>query len=127
MDRYGGVPNRNLPLNAAQTRLPTLAAMAGVIAVFYFAKDVFLPLAIAILLTFMLAPIVAFLRRFGLPRLVAIITSVAGGFLIIAVFSAILAFQISRTFPASIRSRKESRFWSRYSRVEAPLKHWKVS
>ncbi|MEL4070801.1 AI-2E family transporter [Ochrobactrum sp. GPK 3] len=95
MDRYGGVPNRNLPLNAAQTRLPTLAAMAGVIAVFYFAKDVFLPLAIAILLTFMLAPIVAFLRRFGLPRLVAIITSVAGGFLIIAVFSAILAFQVT--------------------------------
>ncbi|NNU61989.1 AI-2E family transporter [Ochrobactrum soli] len=95
MDRYGGVPNRNLPLNSANTRLPTLAAMAGVIAIFYFAKDVFLPLAIAILLTFMLAPIVAFLRRLRLPRLVAIITSVAGGFLIIAIFSAILAFQVT--------------------------------
>lgn len=95
MDRYDGVLNRNLPLNSTHTRLPTLAAMAGVIAVFYFAKDVFLPLAIAILLTFMLAPIVAFLRKLRLPRLVAIITSVAGGFLIIAVFSSILAFQVT--------------------------------
>src|SRR5690606_33412062 len=41
------------------------------------------------------APIVAFLRRAGLPRLFAVITSVAGGFLIVAVFSAVVAFQVS--------------------------------
>jgi predicted PurR-regulated permease PerM len=40
-----------------QSRLPALAAIAAGIAVLYFAKDVFLPLAIAVLLTFMLAPI----------------------------------------------------------------------
>lgn len=54
-----------------------------------------MPLAIAVLLTFMLAPIVSTLRRLGLPRLPAIITSVSGGFLIIVLFSAILAFQVS--------------------------------
>ncbi|PWL16318.1 AI-2E family transporter [Falsochrobactrum shanghaiense] len=95
MDRYGGVPTRNRPLNTSQTKWPTLAVLAGTSAVFYFAKDVFLPFAIAVLLTFTLAPIVAFFRRLGFPRLVAIITSVAGSFLIVAVFSAILAFQVT--------------------------------
>lgn len=85
------------PLAAAQdqSRLPALAAIAAAIAVLYFAKDVFLPLAIAVLLTFMLAPIVASLRRLGLPRLPAIIASVSGGFLVIVLFGAILAFQVS--------------------------------
>src|SRR5690606_11705614 len=78
------------PITSAPPRLPTLAAMAVAVAILYFAKDVFLPLAIAVLLTFALAPIVAFLRRAGLPRLFAVITSVAGGFLIVAVFSAVV-------------------------------------
>ncbi|MBA8842655.1 putative PurR-regulated permease PerM [Ochrobactrum sp. RH1CCR137] len=82
-------------ITSAPPRLPTLAAMAVAVAILYFAKDVFLPLAIAVLLTFALAPIVAFLRRAGLPRLFAVITSVAGGFLIVAVFSAVVAFQVS--------------------------------
>lgn len=83
------------PITSAPPRLPTLAAMAVAVAILYFAKDVFLPLAIAVLLTFALAPIVAFLRRAGLPRLFAVITSVASGFLIVAVFSAVVAFQVS--------------------------------
>ncbi|MBQ0709819.1 MULTISPECIES: AI-2E family transporter [unclassified Ochrobactrum] len=83
------------PITSAPPRLPTLAAMAVAVAILYFAKDVFLPLAIAVLLTFALAPIVAFLRRAGLPRLFAVITSVAGGFMVVAIFSAVLAFQVS--------------------------------
>lgn len=83
------------PITSAPPRLPTLAAMAVAVAILYFAKDVFLPLAIAVLLTFALVPIVAFLRRAGLPRLFAVITSVASGFLIVAVFSAVVAFQVS--------------------------------
>lgn len=83
------------PITSAPPRLPTLAAMAVAVAILYFAKDVFLPLAIAVLLTFALAPIVAFLRRAGLPRLFAVIASVAGGFLIVAIFSAVIAFQVS--------------------------------
>lgn len=83
------------PVTTASPRLPTLAAMAVAVAILYFAKDVFLPLAIAVLLTFALAPIVSFLRRAGLPRLFAVITSVVGGFLIVAMFSAVLAFQVT--------------------------------
>ncbi|QWK81403.1 AI-2E family transporter [Ochrobactrum sp. BTU1] len=78
-----------------QSRMPALAAIAAGVAVLYFAKDVFLPLAFAVLLTFMLAPIVAFLRRRGLPRLPAILASVTSGFLVIVLFGAVLAFQVA--------------------------------
>jgi predicted PurR-regulated permease PerM len=45
----------------------SLAVMAvlGMVAALYFAKAVFLPLALAILLTFLLAPAVRLLRRAG--------------------------------------------------------------
>ncbi|MCL7998910.1 AI-2E family transporter [Brucella sp. 21LCYQ03] len=95
MQRGLGRGNPSLAVAHEHSRLPALAAVAAVVAILYFAQDVFLPLAIAVLLTFMLAPIVAFLRRFGLPRLPAIITSVTGGFLIIGLFGAILAFQVN--------------------------------
>ncbi|MCX2699381.1 AI-2E family transporter [Ochrobactrum chromiisoli] len=95
MQRGLGRGNHSLAVAHEQSRLPALAAVAAVVAVLYFAQDVFLPLAIAVLLTFMLAPIVSFLRRIGLPRLPAIITSVTGGFLIIGLFGAILAFQVN--------------------------------
>jgi len=95
MQRGTGTDSASLTGVHEQSRLPAIAAIAAVVAILYFAQDVFLPLAIAVLLTFMLAPIVSFLRRTGLPRLFAIIVSVTGGFLIIALFSAILAFQVN--------------------------------
>lgn len=83
------------PMALASLRLPTLAGVVVVVAILYFAKEVLLPLAIAVLLTFTLAPIVAMLRRAGFPRVLAVITSVAGGFVLIGVFSMIVAYQVS--------------------------------
>ncbi|OAP39958.1 ABC transporter permease [Sinorhizobium glycinis] len=80
---------------AQPSRLPTLAATAATVAVLYFASEVFLPLAIAILLTFALAPVVSRLRRAGLPRSVAVIGTVATAFLFLSAFSVILAVQVS--------------------------------
>lgn len=80
---------------AQPSRLPTLAATAATVAVLYFASEVFLPLAIAILLTFALAPVVSRLRRAGLPRSVAVIGTVATAFLFLSAFSIILAMQVS--------------------------------
>lgn len=95
MNHLDGMDKPSLPMTSAPSRLPTLAAMAVAVAILFFAKAVFLPLAIAILLTFTLAPIVSKLRRLGLPRVLSVITSVAGGFVIIAVFSTIIAFQVT--------------------------------
>ena len=79
---------------AAKTALPTFAATAAMVAILYFAADVLLPLAIAILLTFALAPIVSWLRRLGVPRLVSVIASVLAAFGMVAVFSFVVASQI---------------------------------
>ena len=55
----------------------TVIAVLGVIAALYFAKAVFLPLALAILLTFLLAPAVRLLQNWRLPRLPAVVLVVA--------------------------------------------------
>ncbi|MBZ7927530.1 AI-2E family transporter (plasmid) [Ensifer adhaerens] len=80
---------------ADTSKLPTLAASAATVAVLYFARDVFLPLAIAILLTFALAPVVSRLRRAGCPRSVAVVGTVTLAFLFLTAFGIIVALQIS--------------------------------
>ncbi|MGQ7790834.1 AI-2E family transporter [Faunimonas sp. B44] len=72
-----------------------LLAMAAAVAVLYFARDVFLPLAIAVLLTFALAPVVSMIRRTGLPRVPAVIIAVAAAFLVISAFSFLVATQVA--------------------------------
>jgi predicted PurR-regulated permease PerM len=79
----------------ARISLPPLLTLAGVTAILYFGKDIFLPLAVAILLTFALAPIVSFLRRRGVPRIVAVIITVVMAFIAIASFAFLVATQVS--------------------------------
>ncbi|HEY6340220.1 MAG TPA: AI-2E family transporter [Bryobacteraceae bacterium] len=49
----------------------TAAILAGAIAILYFARDVLIPLALAITLALILSPAVAWLRRLHLPRVAA--------------------------------------------------------
>lgn len=83
-------------LGGAMTHLslPTLGTVVVVVAILYFGREVFLPLAIALLLTFALAPVVSAFRRAGAPRLVAVISSVLIAFSVLAVFSFILVVQV---------------------------------
>ena len=53
-----------------------LLTVIVVVAVLRLAQDLFVPLALAILLTFLLAPIVARLRRWHINRLIAVIVSI---------------------------------------------------
>lgn len=75
--------------------LPTLATMVAVIAALYFGREVFLPLAVAVLLTFALAPVVGWLKRTGIPRVAAVIASVVAAFAAVALFSFVLAVQVT--------------------------------
>jgi len=91
-----GLPSVAVAREAApSSKLPTLAASAATVAALYFARDVFLPLAIAILLTFALAPAVSRLRRAGCPRSFAVIAVVTAAFLCLFAFSLIVALQVS--------------------------------
>ncbi|WP_421917308.1 AI-2E family transporter [Mesorhizobium sp.] len=101
-----------------RTSLPNVATIVTTVAALYFGREVFLPIAIALLLTFALAPLVSVLKRVGIPRLPAVIASVLGAFAVLALFSFMIASQVSelaQNIPAyqtnilaKIRSLKET-------------------
>src|SRR5947209_6429620 len=71
-------PQRNgMRTEIAISRALAVLAVLGIVAAMYFAKAIFLPLALAILLTFLLAPVVRLLRNWGLPRVPAVVLVVA--------------------------------------------------
>lgn len=98
--------------------IPPIVSLVGVTAILYLGQDVFLPLAVALLLTFALAPIVSALRKLSIPRTVAVIITVTVAFIAIALFSFMVASQVSSlaqnipTYQANIiekvRSLKDS-------------------
>ena len=59
------------------SRLPILGALILAIACLYWARVVFIPIALALLATFLLSPVVALLRRVGFHRVVAVVVVVA--------------------------------------------------
>lgn len=72
----------------------TLAAVAVMVAALYLARDVLIPFALAALLSFLLAPLVARLRRVGLPRVVAVFITVLLGFTLMAAASYLVSTQV---------------------------------
>ena len=65
-----------------------------VVAALYFARDVLLPIAVAVLLSFVLSPLVSVLRRFRIPRAVAVLFSVAIALGIIAGIGTLVGTQL---------------------------------
>lgn len=94
--------------------LPTLATIAVVAAVLHFGQDVFLPLAIAMLITFALSPLVSYLRNRGLPMMATVLAVVTMAFAVIGLFLMIVATQMSQlavnlpTFQANIVAKLEN-------------------
>src|SRR5690606_18320928 len=73
-----------------------LALVIGlIIAVLYFGGELFVPLAVAVLLSFVLTPLVAFLRKLRVPRVPAVILVVAIAFSTIFSVGAILGAQLA--------------------------------
>ena len=60
---------------ANYSRLITLAASGVVVAVLYLAKGVLIPFALAMLVSFLLAPLVLRLQRWHFNRVVAVMTA----------------------------------------------------
>ena len=57
-------------------------AASFVVAILYFAREILVPIALAILLSFVLAPLVRLLQRLKLPRTLAVIGAVGAAFII---------------------------------------------
>lgn len=63
-------------VNPAGTRAVGILALLAGIAALHLARDLLIPAALAVLLTFLLNPLVGRLQRWGLPRVVGVIASV---------------------------------------------------
>jgi predicted PurR-regulated permease PerM len=73
----------------------TLLTVVVVVAVLYFAREVFIPLALAVLLAFLLAPLSHRLRRWGLWRVPSVLVVVLFSFALIGVIGAVMASQLT--------------------------------
>ncbi|MBJ2152706.1 AI-2E family transporter [Paracoccus sp. IB05] len=75
--------------------LPRMATIVAVAAVLYVAQDVFLPIAIAMLIAFALSPLVSGARRMGLPMLTSVLLATALAFSVIGLLSLIVFYQLA--------------------------------
>lgn len=73
---------------------PTAITVGITIAALYFGRDILVPLAMAILLSFMLAPVVAWLEHLRVPRIPAVVGAVAMAFIVISGFGLLIAGQL---------------------------------
>ncbi len=88
------------PSHVTPAATPSSRALTGVIvgvvivAALYFGRDVLLPVTVAVLLSFVLSPLVWALRRLHIPRVVAVLFSVALALATIGGVGALVASQI---------------------------------
>jgi predicted PurR-regulated permease PerM/GAF domain-containing protein len=81
-------------LSGAISAAMTTAIVLIAIAVLYFGREIFVPFSLAILLSFMLAPVVGWLRRALIPRMPAVLAVVVTAFIIIGGVSLLVGSQI---------------------------------
>ena len=67
-----------------------------IVATLYFGREIFVPVALAILLSFVLAPVVNFLQRIRIPRAVAVVSVVALAFAAIFGLGGLMATQLTQ-------------------------------
>ena len=87
-------PHVDPPATPSYQTLTGLGVGVTVIAALYFGKDILLPITVAVLLSFVLSPLVGILRRLRIPRVVAVVFSVGLALAIIGGVGALLGSQI---------------------------------
>ena len=78
------------------TTLINMGVAALIIAGLYFGREIFVPVALAVLLSFVLAPFVSRLQSFRLPRVAAVLAVVILGFAIIFSLGGLMVTQAGR-------------------------------
>jgi predicted PurR-regulated permease PerM len=90
------LPPRDLhPTTRPPSALATLAVGVIAVAALYFARDVFVPLALAVLLSFALGPLVLLLRRWHVGRVPSVIAAVLLAFLVIFGIGSLIGGQLA--------------------------------
>ena len=76
------------------SRFVVLASMCIVVAALYFAQEVLIPLALAVLFCFLLTPLVSRLERWRVPRAPAVIIVVSAGFALVLALGWVVTAQV---------------------------------
>src|SRR4029078_11514121 len=87
---------RSRILPAASSAVPTVLFVVVVIAALYFAREVLVPIALALLLSFVLAPLVRLLRHWYVPRALAVVAAVIVAFAVIFGLGALMISQVNQ-------------------------------
>jgi predicted PurR-regulated permease PerM len=74
----------------------TVVALVFAIAALYVGREIFVPLALAVLLSFLLAPLVSFFQRHHIPRIPAVVLVVALAFSIVLGFALVVGGQLTQ-------------------------------
>jgi predicted PurR-regulated permease PerM len=83
-------------LIALLSAVATAVLAAIIIAMLYFGREIFVPIALAILLSFVLAPLVGILQRIHVPRGLAVVSVVILAFALIFAMGSLLATQLTQ-------------------------------
>lgn len=84
----------DVPAFAIAPAAPASGALLLVaVVILYFGRDIFIPLALAVLLAFVLAPLVLWLRRVGLPRIPAVVMAVLLAFTLLGSVALVVGTQ----------------------------------
>src|SRR5437764_2913182 len=129
-----GRPQPNgLRTDVAIARALAVLVVLAIVAALYFAKAIFLPLALAILLTFLLAPAVRLLRNWGMPRVAAVVLVVAFAGAIFLGIGGLVAQQVTQlaqklpqyqsTIQEKIRSARDAASGVTFDSISAVLRN----
>jgi predicted PurR-regulated permease PerM len=67
-----------------------------VVAILYFTREILVPIALAVLLSFVLAPLVRFLQRLRLPRSIAVVAAVAAALAVALSLATMVMIQVNQ-------------------------------
>ena len=81
---------------ARYNRALGILATASVLALLYFARDVLVPITLAVFLSFLIAPLVRLLRRIRLGRVISVLAAVLLLTVAFAAFAAVIGVQVVR-------------------------------
>lgn len=91
---FNEVPHSVAPTGPTEMTNTSVPGFVVFVAAMYFGRDILMPLATAVLLTFALAPLVGWLAKQHVPRPVAVLFVVISAFATIALFLIVVAFQL---------------------------------
>src|ERR1700687_2833200 len=82
------------PPLAIRDRALGIIATATVMALLYFARDVLVPITLAVILSLLIAPLVRVLRRLGLGQTLSVLAAVLGLSFSFAAFAGVIGSQL---------------------------------